>query len=81
MIFHLELRPVVSALLFYTDLLILQVAVFSYAVTFFADFTIRQSMQKICFFGMFFALERILTIAEESFVSSEVLGFLRRFQH
>jgi hypothetical protein len=30
---------------------------------------------------MFFALERSLTMAEESFVPSEVLGLLRRFQH
>lgn len=81
MIFHFELRPVISALLFYTNLVVLQVAVFSYAVTFFADWAIKQSLQKVCFFGMFFALERIVTITEEGFLPSDMLGFLRRFQH
>jgi hypothetical protein len=81
MVFHLELKPLVSPRLFYIDLVILHVAVFSYAVTFFADFAIKQSVQKICFFGVFFALERILTVTEESFVPREVLGFLKRPQH
>jgi hypothetical protein len=37
MIFHFELKPLIPSTLFYTDVVILQVTVFSYAVTFFAD--------------------------------------------
>jgi hypothetical protein len=39
--------------LFYTDLVILQVAVFSCAVAFFADAASKQSFQKICMIGLF----------------------------
>jgi hypothetical protein len=31
--------------------------------------------------GLFFALLRIVTIVEESFSPSEMLGFFKRFQH
>jgi hypothetical protein len=81
MIFHCELRALTSAVSFYADLVILQVAVFSYAVAFFADADSKQTLQKTCVLGVFFALQRSVTITGESFRPREVLGFLQRFQH
>jgi hypothetical membrane protein len=81
MIFHFELKPRIPPRSFYTDLVVIQVAVFSYAVTFFADSASKQVFQKICIVGLFLALERVVTIAEESFSPSEMLGVLKRFQH
>jgi hypothetical membrane protein len=81
MIFHFELKPLIPSTLFYTDVVILQMAVFSYAVTFFADAASKQSFQKICMIGLFFALLRSVSIVEESFSPSEMLGFFKRIQH
>lgn len=81
MIFHFELKPRIPTRFFYTDLAVIQVAVFSYAVSFFADSASKQVFQKICIIGLFLALQRIVTIAEEGFSPSEMLGALKRFQH
>ncbi|MGD9030219.1 MAG: hypothetical protein PVG25_10430 [Anaerolineae bacterium] len=81
MIFHCELKPVTSPWLFYGDLVIIQVSVFSYAIAFFADWELKQSLQKTCVMGVFFTLQRIITAAEESFHLSEVITFLQRFGH
>ena len=81
MIFHFELKPRIPPRLFYTDVVVIQVAVFSYAVTFFADAASKQVFQKICIIGIFLALQRIVTSAEESFDAREMLGFFERLQH
>ena len=81
MIFHLELRSRILSRLFWADVSIMQVAVFSYAWAFFADSASKQSLQKTCVVGLLFALERGVTAAEESFQLSEVWGVFERSQH
>jgi hypothetical protein len=81
MILHWELKPVTSAWFLYGDVVIIQAAVFSYAAAFFADSDAKQSLQKTCIMVLFFALQRSVTAAKESFHLSEVLGILQRFQH
>jgi hypothetical protein len=77
MLFHLELRPRVAARLFYVDLLIIQLAVFSYAWAFFANLASKQSLQKMCVLGLFVVLARIVMAVDESLHPSEVLSLLR----
>jgi len=81
MIFHFELKPRIPPRVFYTDMAIIQAAVFSYAVTFFADAASKQVFQKFCIIGIFLALQWSVTIAEESFEARELLGFFERWQH
>jgi len=78
MLFHLELRPRISARLFYIDMIVIQMAVFPYAAAFFAEWAAKQSLQKTCILGLFVTLERIVTAVEESFHPSEVLSLFRR---
>jgi hypothetical membrane protein len=80
MVFHLELEPRIPARLFYVDLVIIQVAVFSYAWAFFANSPFKQSLQKTCIGGVFFALERACMATEESYRPHEALAFLQRLQ-
>jgi hypothetical membrane protein len=81
MIFHLELKREISPRLFWADLLIMQVAVFSYAWAFFADAASKQSLQKTCIVGLLLAMQRGATAAEKSFQLREVWEVFRRFQH
>jgi hypothetical protein len=80
MIFHFELKPTLSPSFFYTNLGVLQAGVFSYAVAFFSGFDEKQIFQKICIFSIFFALVRIVTIAEEAFHPTRMLRIFPRSQ-
>jgi len=78
MIFHFELKPVVSLKVFYIDMFLVQMTIFPYAVAFFADSVHKQSLQKFCILGVFFALLRIVSAAEDAFVLREVIGYFRK---
>jgi len=78
MIYHFELRPVVSLRVFYLDLILVQMVIFPYAVAFFVDSVHKQSLQKFCIMGVFFALLRIVSATEDGFVLREVIGYFRR---
>ena len=81
MIFHFEIKSRIPPRIFYTDMVIIQAAVFSYAVAFFANSASKQAFQKICIIGIFLALQRSATIAEESFDARKMLRFFERLQH
>jgi hypothetical protein len=49
-----------------------------YAGAFFADSDSKQALQKICVLGLFLTLHHVVTVAEERFVPSEMLSFLKR---
>lgn len=81
MIFHFEYRPRLSIGFFLLDMIILQAAVFPYAIAFFFNASNKQIYQKLCILGIIFALQRIVTVSEQSFQPKEVLNLFRRFQH
>jgi hypothetical protein len=56
-------------------------AVFPYAVSFFADWASKQSYQKICMMGIFYVLLKTVSATKEGFKPYEVLGIFKRFQH
>ena len=78
MIYHFELKPVVSLKVFYMDMFLVQMAIFPYTVAFFADSVHKQSLQKFCILGVFFALLRIVSATEDGFVLREVIGYFRK---
>lgn len=76
MFFHFELKGVLSKWQFYADIVLLQIAVFPYAVSFFADWASKQSYQKICIMGVFYVLLKAASAAEGSFAGRELFkGF------
>jgi predicted Kef-type K+ transport protein len=81
MIFHFELKGLISNRAFIFNLSLLQVAVFSYAAAFFMDTAAKQSFQKFCLLGVVFTLERIVTLTDEANSPVEILSLFDRFQH
>lgn len=81
LLFHLELRTYIPARQFFLDITLLQLAVFPYAVSFFADWASKQSYQKICIMGVFYVLLKAASAAGESFAPRELFKSFPRFRH
>lgn len=81
MIYLFELKDCLPSWRFISDVILLQVAVFPYAVSFFAEWVSKQRYQKICLMGVFYVLLKTVSITKEGFKPREVLGILKRFQH
>ncbi|MEJ2758403.1 MAG: hypothetical protein P8046_07990 [Anaerolineales bacterium] len=80
MIFHVELRDVIPRWQFYLDVILLQVVVFSYAVTFFADWPTKQGFQKVCIMGVFYVVLKSVSVEEKAFQPREVWGMFGRMR-
>jgi hypothetical membrane protein len=65
MIYHYELKEHVPAWRFSLDVVLLQIAVFPHAISFFADWNTKQSFQKICIMGLFYILLKSVLMANE----------------
>jgi len=65
--FLIELRPTLSPLVFYVNMLFLQSAVLTYAVTFFSNSTLKQAAQKFCVLALLLVVEKASTIAPEGY--------------
>ena len=81
MLFHFELRQQFPSWQFYLDVFLLQIVVFTYAVSFFADWASKQSYQKICIMGVFYVLLKVVSVSEESFAPSEIFKQFHHFRH
>jgi hypothetical membrane protein len=81
MIYHFELSRRLTRVKFVLDLILLQVSVFPYAVSFFWDWTSKQAFQKLCIIGVFYILLRSVSIAKESFEPRELFNELGNFFH
>jgi hypothetical protein len=80
-IYLFELKDRLPSRQFFSDAILLQMAVFPYAVSFFADWASKQSYQKICMMGIFYVLLKTVSATKEGFKPYEVLGIFKRFQH
>ena len=80
MLYHFELKEHLSSWQFYLDVALLQIAVFSYAVSFFADWASKQSYQKICIMGVFYVLLKAVSVTKESFAPGEIFNQFPHFR-
>ncbi|MBN2045927.1 MAG: hypothetical protein JW757_12970 [Anaerolineales bacterium] len=80
MIFHFEGRQQLPRWRVALDIALLQVAVFPYAVAFFANWESKQSFQKLCLIGIFYALLSIVSASEQGFKPGEFIRDLSQSQ-
>jgi len=71
MIFHFESRQYLPRWRFVFDIALLQLAVFPYAFAFFTNSESKQSFQKLCLFGIFYALLSIVSASEQGIKPGE----------
>ena len=68
-----EQRAQIPAWLFYVDIIILQVMLFSYAVGLIVCSVFKQSLQKLCFMTMSAVLMRVSSIEQDEILSDQAV--------
>jgi hypothetical protein len=81
MTFYLELRTQVSPWFFWLNLAVLQIVTFGYAAAFFLEFASKQVFQKLCVFGIYYALLKVASALEGGFHPNELWGRFGQTSH
>lgn len=77
-LFLLELRTSMRALVFYSYMLFLLSSVLTYAITFFTNSAGKQAAQKLCVFGLVLVVEKASSMAPNGFEWKHVLQAIRK---
>ena len=76
-----EQRAQIPAWLFYIDIIILQVVLFSYAVGLIVCSIFKQTLQKLCFISMTSFLLRATSLTQENPAPDKILASSKRLPH
>lgn len=80
MIYYFEMKAAMPQWRFILELVLLQLAVFSYAAAFFADWPSKQGFQKACIAGVFYTMLRAVSMGQEGFRLQEMPEVFRQMQ-